>query len=84
MGPLDDPPYYAVRLYVGLSSMSNTGLVTDRAGRIQDWNDESIDGLYATGSVMAPVEWGVGYQSGLQNARSLTYGYLAGLDMAEK
>ncbi|MFC7131534.1 MULTISPECIES: FAD-dependent oxidoreductase [Salinibaculum] len=84
LGPLDDPPYYAVRLYVGLSSMSNTGLVTDRAGAVLDWNDEPIDGLYATGSVTAPVEWGVGYQSGLQNARSLTYGYLAGLDMAEK
>jgi 3-oxosteroid 1-dehydrogenase len=83
MGPLDEPPYYAVRLYVGLSSMSNTGLVTDRAGRVQNWNDDPIDGLYATGSVTAPVEWGVGYQSGCQNARSLTYGYLAGLDMAE-
>ena len=84
MGELDEPPYYAVRLYVGLSSMSNTGLVTDRAGRVEDWNDEPIDGLSATGSVTAPVEWGVGYQSGCQNARSLTYGYLAGLDLAEK
>jgi 3-oxosteroid 1-dehydrogenase len=84
MGELTEAPYYAVRLYVGLSSMSNTGLVTDRAGRVEDWNDDPIDGLYATGSVMAPVEWGVGYQSGCQNARSLTYGYLAGLDMAEK
>jgi 3-oxosteroid 1-dehydrogenase len=84
MGPLVEPPYYAVRLYVGLSSMSNSGLVTDRAGRVQSWNDEAIDGLYATGSVVAPAEWGIGYQSGLQNARSLTYGYLAGLDMAER
>lgn len=84
LGELDEAPYYAVRLYVGLSSMSNTGLVTDRAGCVQDWNDESIDGLYATGSVVAPVEWGIGYQSGCQNARSLTYGYLAGLEIANR
>ncbi|MEF8814571.1 MAG: FAD-dependent oxidoreductase [Halovenus sp.] len=82
LGPLDSPPFYAVRLYVGLSSMSNTGLVTDTHSRVKDWNEQPIDGLYATGSVCAPVEWGVGYQSGLQNARSLTYGYLAGLHLA--
>lgn len=82
LGPVENPPYYAVQLYVGLSSMSNTGLVTDRRGSVLNWNDDAIDGLYATGSVTAPVEWGVGYQSGLQNARSMTYGYLAGLEIA--
>lgn len=82
LGPVADPPYYAVRLYVGMSSMSNIGLLTDRVGRVLDWNDATIDGLYATGSVCAPVEWGIGYQSGLQNARSLTDGYLAGRTLA--
>ncbi len=83
LGPVETPPFYAVRLYVGLSSMSNTGLVTNTHGRVQNWNSEPINGLYATGSVCAPVEWGIGYQSGLQNARSLTYGYLAGLHLAD-
>ena len=78
LGPIDEPPFYAVRLYVGLSSMSNTGLVTDDHGQVVDWDEQPIDGLYATGSVCAPVEWGIGYQSGLQNGRSLTYGFLAG------
>lgn len=84
LGPIEEPPFYAVRLYVGLSSMSNTGLVTDDRGRTVDWNDEPIDGLYATGSVCAPVEWGIGYQSGLQNGRSLTYGFLAGTHLASR
>lgn len=83
LGPVEEPPFYAVRLYVGLSSMSNTGLVTDKQGRVQNWNNKPIDGLYATGSVCAPVEWGIGYQSGLQNARSLTDGYLAGLHLTK-
>jgi 3-oxosteroid 1-dehydrogenase len=84
LGPVESPHFYAVRLYVGLSSMCNTGLLTDRRGRVIDWTDRPIGGLYATGSVCAPVEWGVGYQSGLQNARSLTYGYLGGLDLAAR
>lgn len=78
LGPIEEPPFYAVRLYVGLSSMSNTGLLTSEHGQVLDWNEAPIGDLYATGSVCAPVEWGVGYQSGLQNGRSLTYGYLAG------
>lgn len=82
LGPIEDPPFYAVRLYVGLSSMSNTGLVTDDHGRVVDWDEVPIGGLYATGSVCAPVEWGIGYQSGLQNGRSLTYGFLAGSHLA--
>ncbi|MFC6719849.1 FAD-dependent oxidoreductase [Natrialbaceae archaeon GCM10025810] len=78
LGPLEEPPFYAVELYIGLSSMSNVGLLTDEDGRVLDWDDSPIDGVYATGSVCAPQEWGTGYQSGLQNGRSLTYGYLAG------
>lgn len=84
LGPVDSPPYFAVRLYVGLSSMGNTGLVNDDHGRVIDWDGAPIAGLYATGSVLAPVEWGVGYQSGLQNGRSMTYGYLTGRHIAEK
>lgn len=64
--------------------MSNTGLVTDDHGRVVDWNERPIDGLYATGSVCAPVEWGIGYQSGLQNGRSLTYGFLAGTHLSSR
>lgn len=82
LGPVETPPFYAVRLYVGLSSMGNVGLVVDDNIRVLDWHDEPIRGLYATGSVLAPVEWGVGYQSGLQNGRSLAYGHLAGRHIA--
>jgi 3-oxosteroid 1-dehydrogenase len=84
LGPVEHPPFYAVRLYVGLSSMGNVGLLTDDHGRVLDWDDEPIGDLYATGSVCAPVEWGTGYQSGLQNGRSMTYGYLAGKHVVSK
>ena len=84
LGPLTEPPYYAVRLYVGLSSMGNVGLITDRNARVLDWNDDPLEGLYAVGSVCAPVEWGVGYQSGLQNGRAMTDGYLAALDAVDE
>jgi 3-oxosteroid 1-dehydrogenase len=82
LGPVEEPPFYAVRMYVGLSSMGNVGLLTDDHGRVLDWDDDPIAGLYATGSMCAPVEWGTGYQSGLQNGRSMTYGYLAGQHVA--
>ncbi|MFP9191417.1 FAD-dependent oxidoreductase [Natrialbaceae archaeon A-CW1-1] len=83
LGPITEPPFYAVRLYIGLSSMGNVGLVTDPDARVLDWSDEAIDGLYAVGSVCAPVEWGIGYQSGLQNGRSMTDGYLAAKHVLE-
>lgn len=83
LGPVETAPFYAVRLYVGFSSMSTVGLVTTDHGQVRNWNDDPIDGLYATGSVCAPVEWGIGYQSGVQNARSLTYGYLIGQHIAQ-
>ncbi|MEF8900171.1 MAG: FAD-dependent oxidoreductase [Halovenus sp.] len=84
LGPIETGPFYAVRLYVGFSSMSTVGLVTTDHGQVRNWNDDPIDGLYATGSVCAPVEWGIGYQSGVQNARSLAYGYLIGQHMAHE
>jgi 3-oxosteroid 1-dehydrogenase len=82
LGPVDEPPFYAVRLYIGMSSISNAGLVTDRQGSVLNWFDAAIEGLYATGSMCAPIEWGIGYQSGLSNGRSLTFGYLIGREVA--
>jgi hypothetical protein len=37
------------------SSTGNVGLLTDDWGRVTDWNEQPIEGLYAVGSVCALV-----------------------------
>jgi 3-oxosteroid 1-dehydrogenase len=54
IGPLDTPPYYAVRVYSGCLGTKG-GPRTDGDAQVLDVDARPIRGLYAAGNVMASV-----------------------------
>jgi 3-oxosteroid 1-dehydrogenase len=78
LGPLEKGPFYAVRLdRMGGTAISSSGILTDMHGQAMDWNDQPIPGLYVAGNSQARMETGAVMQSGISNARGMTYGWLA-------
>lgn len=78
LGPLVKPPFYAVELKrMGGTGIPPTGLLTDQHSRVLGWDDRPIEGLYAAGNSAARMETGAVMQSGISNARGMTYGWLA-------
>ncbi len=77
LGPLDRPPYYAVRLH---SSTLGTkgGPRTDADGAVFDVDDDLIPGLYAAGNVMAAPTGMVYGGAGGTLGPALAFGYRAG------
>jgi 3-oxosteroid 1-dehydrogenase len=77
IGPVDRPPFYAVRIYAGTLG-TNGGLRTDEHGRVRRTRGGLIDGLYAAGNVAAsPLGWG--YPGGGATLWvAMTMAYLAG------
>lgn len=82
MGSICEAPFFGVRLRPVGIGLASTGLVADPSGRVLNWRDDPIHGLYAAGNSLALLETGLGYQSGFANMRGMTYGYLAALHMA--
>jgi succinate dehydrogenase/fumarate reductase flavoprotein subunit len=54
LGPLDTPPFYAVRVDIGCMGTKG-GPRTDADGQVLDVDGEPIRGLYAAGNTMAGV-----------------------------
>jgi 3-oxosteroid 1-dehydrogenase len=78
LGPLVKPPFYAVELKrMGGTGIAAAGLMVDNQCRVVGWDDKPIDGLYAAGNSVARMETGAVMQSGISNARGMTYGWLA-------
>ena len=77
LGPLDAPPYYAVRVYAGVLGTKG-GPRTDGNGQVLDVDGAPIPGLYAAGNVMASV-MGMTYGgAGGTLGPAMVFGYLAG------
>ena len=51
---------------------------TIRGFNVVGWDEQPIPGLYAAGNSAARMESGAVMQSGVSNARGMTYGWLAG------
>ena len=81
LGPIDRPPYYAMRVYSGVIG-SKGGPVTDTTGRVLTDRGPALPGLYAAGNCAA--FWTCdGYPGpGATLAVGMTFGYLAGLHAA--
>jgi len=78
LGPLVKRPFYAVELKrMGGTGIPSAGLLTDHHSRVMGWDDKPIEGLYAAGNSVARMETGAVMQSGISNARGMTYGWLA-------
>jgi 3-oxosteroid 1-dehydrogenase len=76
LGPVERPPFHAVRLTVLGVGLSTLGLGIDADARVLRRDGSVIEGLYATGNAAATREL-KGYVTGLANARNYTYAYNA-------
>lgn len=82
LGPVDDPPYYAIDVYAG-SIGTKGGLVTTPDGAVVDVDEEPIPGLYAASNSTAHV-MGIGYAGGGGTiGPNVVFGYLAGIAAAD-
>ncbi len=76
LGPLDAPPFYALRVYPGDIGAS-VGLVTDANARVLRADDRPVPGLYACGNDMDSLMAGTYPGPGITLGPAMTFGYLA-------
>jgi succinate dehydrogenase/fumarate reductase flavoprotein subunit len=77
LGPLDTPPFYAVRLHISTLGTKG-GPRTDADGAVFDVDGAAIPGLYAAGNAMAgPTGMAYGGAGGTLGP-ALVFGYRAG------
>ena len=81
VAPLEQPPYYAVKVYPG-SLSTFIGLHTDRHARVLDGENAPIPGLYAVGNDMASLGAGVYPSGGVTLGSAMTFAYLAAHHLA--
>lgn len=76
LGPIERPPYYAVRMYPG-DVGTGGGLMTDEHARVLRPDGSVIDGLYATGNSTATI-FGYSYPgAGASIAGSAVFAWIA-------
>lgn len=77
LGPVDEPPFYAVEIHSGIIGTKG-GLVTRSDGAVLDVDEEPIPGLYAASNSTAHV-MGMGYAgAGATLGPNVVFGYQAG------
>jgi succinate dehydrogenase/fumarate reductase flavoprotein subunit len=81
VAPLEQGPFYALKLVVG-DIGTFAGLVTDEKTRVLDASRRPIPGLYAVGNDAASVMGGNYPGAGITLGPALTFGYIAGLELA--
>lgn len=81
VGPIEKPPFYAVRVVAGdLGTLA--GIRTDADARVLDAAGAPIEGLYAVGNDAASVMGGSYPGAGITLGPALTFGYLAARSLA--
>ncbi|MBA8962814.1 succinate dehydrogenase/fumarate reductase flavoprotein subunit [Rhodococcus percolatus] len=81
LAPLEEGPFYAVKVVPG-SFGTFAGLVTDRASRVLNDDDQPIDGLFAVGVDQSSVMGGHYPSGGINLGPAMTFGYLTGRRLA--
>ena len=81
VAPLVEGPFYAIKLVIG-DIGTFAGLVTDEKTRVLDASRNPIKGLYAVGNDAASVMGGNYPGAGITLGPALTFGYIAGLQLA--
>ncbi|MDR6436728.1 succinate dehydrogenase/fumarate reductase flavoprotein subunit [Paenarthrobacter nicotinovorans] len=79
--PLEKGPFYAVKVLPG-SFGTFAGLATDPRARALDSTGQPINGLYVAGNDQASVMGGHYPAGGINLGPALTFGYIAGRDLA--
>ena len=83
LGPIAEPPFYAVTVWPGVLATS-AGLKTDEHGVVQDRAGAPITGLYACGNDMASVMRGAYPGPGTTLGPALVFGYRVAMHAAGK
>ncbi|MBD2839729.1 FAD-dependent oxidoreductase [Pseudomonas sp. JM0905a] len=83
LGALSNGPFYALKLVPG-SLGTFAGLRTDASARALDDRGDVIPGLYVVGNDMASVMGGRYPSGGITLGPGMTFGYLAGLELARQ
>ncbi|MEV7135169.1 FAD-dependent oxidoreductase [Arthrobacter sp. NPDC093128] len=81
LGPLEKGPFYAVRVVPG-SFGTFAGLEADGRSRVLNTDGQPIGGLYVAGNDQANVMGGNYPAGGINLGPALTFGYIAGRDLA--
>ena len=76
LGPIDEPPYYAVQVVPGDIGTCG-GLVTNEHAQVVDQDERPIEGLYATGNGTATVMGRHYLGPGASIANTMVFGYVA-------
>jgi len=76
MAPIEQAPFYAVRVVPG-SLGTFAGLVTDNNAQVLDSSGAPIGGLYACGNDMNSIMGGHYPSGGIMLGPAMTFGYLA-------
>jgi succinate dehydrogenase/fumarate reductase flavoprotein subunit len=81
IGPINKSPFYAMKVVPG-DIGSALGLVADRRARVLDKAGTPIPGLFCCGADMNSVFAGTYPGSGITLGPALTFGYIAGAELA--
>lgn len=81
LGPIEKGPFYAVRVVPG-SFGTFAGVETDGRGRALNNDGHPVEGLYVAGNDQASVMGGHYPAGGINLGPALTFGYIAGRDLA--
>lgn len=76
LGPLDQGPFYATRVFPGDVGTCG-GVITDEHARVLDEDENVIEGLYATGNITATVMGRNYLGAGGSIANTMVFGYVA-------
>jgi len=83
LGPLQEAPFYAVKLYPGDIGAS-TGLATDEHARVLGADGQAIGGLYAVGNDMHSIMGGTYPAPGITIGPGLVFAYIATRDLGRR
>jgi succinate dehydrogenase/fumarate reductase flavoprotein subunit len=83
LGPIENGPYFAIKVVPG-SFGSFAGIRTDAAARALSKKAIPIPGLYVVGSDMASIMGGHYPAGGINLGPAMTFGFIAGCDIAER
>ncbi len=76
LGPLEQGPYYAIRVFAG-SVGTFAGLVTNGSAQVLGEDGQPVAGLYATGNDLASITGGDYIGGGCTLGPAMTFGYIA-------
>ena len=82
VAPLEYGPYYAIKLVIG-DIGTFAGLKTNENTQVLNAADKPIKGLYAVGNDAASVMGGNYPGAGITLGPALTFGYVAGMQLAK-